>query len=57
MEAALEHARDRGADHLDLSTSEDDVGPAPSARVSASTTAKGGADGPLTYFYERELRS
>jgi hypothetical protein len=46
MEAALEHARDRGADHLDLSTSEDDVGPAPSARVSASTTAKGELTGP-----------
>ena len=55
MEAALEHARDRGADHLDLST-KTMLGPHP-LRESRLPQPRRGADGPLTYFYERELRS
>jgi ribosomal protein S18 acetylase RimI-like enzyme len=57
MEAALEHARDRGADHIDLSTSEDDVAARTLYESLGFSNREGGADGPLTYFYERELRS
>jgi ribosomal protein S18 acetylase RimI-like enzyme len=55
MEAALEHARDRGADHIDLSTSEDDVAARTLYESLGFHNRAGGANGPLTYFYEREL--
>jgi GNAT superfamily N-acetyltransferase len=58
MEAALEHAKDRGADHMDLGTSEDDVAARALYESLGFQNREAGHDGtagPVTYFYEREL--
>jgi ribosomal protein S18 acetylase RimI-like enzyme len=55
MEAAIELARSRGADHMDLGTGEDDVA-ARSLYESLGFDNRGGRPaGPVNYFYEREL--
>lgn len=54
MLAAMDHARERGADHMDLGTSEEDV----SARAlyeSLGFTNLERPGGPIQYFYERKL--
>jgi ribosomal protein S18 acetylase RimI-like enzyme len=56
MEAAIEEARDRGADWMDIGVDEPDL---PARRLYESlgfTNRSGGADGPLMFVYERELR-
>jgi ribosomal protein S18 acetylase RimI-like enzyme len=55
MEAAIELARGRGADYMDLGTAEDDVA-ARALYESLGFDNRGGrADGSVNYFYEREL--
>jgi GNAT superfamily N-acetyltransferase len=55
MGAAIELALDRGADYMDLGTGEDDVA-ARALYESLGFSNRGGkADGPVNYFYEREL--
>jgi ribosomal protein S18 acetylase RimI-like enzyme len=55
MEAAIELARREGADHMDLGTGEDDVA-ARALYESLGFDNRGGRpDGPVNYFYEREL--
>jgi ribosomal protein S18 acetylase RimI-like enzyme len=55
MEAALEHARRQGADHMDLSTSEDDA-PARALYESLGfSNRESQPDGPISYYYELEL--
>jgi GNAT superfamily N-acetyltransferase len=55
LEAAMELARERGADRIDLNTSTDDH-EARSLYASAGfTNAEGGPDGPSMLYYEREL--
>jgi ribosomal protein S18 acetylase RimI-like enzyme len=55
MEAAIELARREGAAHMDLGTGEDDVA-ARGLYESLGFDNRGGrADGPVNYFYEREL--
>ena len=55
MEAVIEHARPRGAAHIDLGTGEDDLA-ARSLYESLGFDNRGGRrDGPVNYFYEREL--
>jgi len=54
LEAALDHARHSGADRIDLGTSDDDVA-ARRLYESLGFRNREGVDGPLTYFYEREL--
>jgi ribosomal protein S18 acetylase RimI-like enzyme len=55
MEAAIELARETGADYMDLGTSEDDAA-ARSLYESLGFSNRGGRpDGPVEYFYEREL--
>jgi ribosomal protein S18 acetylase RimI-like enzyme len=54
METAIEVARGEGADWMDLGTSEDDVA-ARSLYESLGFINREGPDGPITYFYEREL--
>jgi ribosomal protein S18 acetylase RimI-like enzyme len=55
MEAAIEAARARGATHMDLGTSEDDLA-ARALYESLGFNNRGGRpDGPLSFFYEREL--
>ena len=57
MQAAIGHARDRGADHMDLGTSEDDVAARTLYESLGFYNRHGGAEGPLTFFYERGLQS
>jgi GNAT superfamily N-acetyltransferase len=55
MEAAIELARTRGADYMDLGTGDDDVA-ARALYESLGFDNRGGKpDGPVNYFYEREL--
>jgi ribosomal protein S18 acetylase RimI-like enzyme len=55
MDAALDLARREGADHMDLGTGEDDVA-ARALYESLGFSHRGGqADGPVNYYYEREL--
>lgn len=55
LEAAIAVARERGADHMDLGTSEDDVA-ARALYESLGFDNRGGrAEGPVECYYEREL--
>ena len=55
MEAAIELARAEGADYMDLGTGEDDVA-ARALYESLGFDNRGGRpEGPVNYFYEREL--
>jgi ribosomal protein S18 acetylase RimI-like enzyme len=54
MEAALAHARDRGADTMDIGVDEpDDV--ARRLYESLGFTNRAGGEGPVMYVYERDL--
>lgn len=55
LEAALDHARERGADHMDLGTSEDDVAARALYERLGFTSREGGPDGPVMYVFERSL--
>jgi ribosomal protein S18 acetylase RimI-like enzyme len=54
MEAAIAIAREEGADWMDLGTSEDDVA-ARALYESLGFVNREAPEGPITYFYEREL--
>ena len=55
METAIEHARERGATYMDLGTGEDDRA-ARALYESLGFDNRGGKpDGPINYFYEREI--
>jgi ribosomal protein S18 acetylase RimI-like enzyme len=54
METAIDVARAEGADYMDLGTSEDDVA-ARKLYESLGFINREGPDGPITYFYERDL--
>jgi ribosomal protein S18 acetylase RimI-like enzyme len=55
MEAALDGARAEGATHMDLGTSEDDVAARGLYESLGFSNREGRPDGPVSYFYEREL--
>jgi ribosomal protein S18 acetylase RimI-like enzyme len=55
MEAAIEFARRKGADHMDLGTSEDDVAARALYERLGFSNREGKPGGPLNFFYEREL--
>jgi ribosomal protein S18 acetylase RimI-like enzyme len=55
LEAAMEHARQRGAAHIDLGTSEDDVAARALYESAGFTNREGGPDGPRMLYYERDL--
>jgi ribosomal protein S18 acetylase RimI-like enzyme len=55
MEAAMAVARAEGAAHMDLGTSEDDVAARGLYESLGFSNREGKRDGPLSYFYEREL--
>jgi ribosomal protein S18 acetylase RimI-like enzyme len=55
MEAAIEFARLRGADHMDLGTGEHDVAARALYESMGFSNREGKPDGPFNYFYEREL--
>ncbi len=55
MDAAIEHARGRGADYMDLGTGEDDAAARALYESLGFSNREGKLDGPLNFFYEREL--
>ncbi|HTA14946.1 MAG TPA: GNAT family N-acetyltransferase [Solirubrobacteraceae bacterium] len=55
MRAALDLARDRGADYMDLGTGEQDVAARALYESLGFSNREGKPDGPVNYFYEREL--
>jgi ribosomal protein S18 acetylase RimI-like enzyme len=55
MEAAIEVAREEGATHMDLGTSEDDVAARALYESLGFNNREGRPDGPVNYYYEREL--
>ncbi len=55
MERAFEVARSRGADHMDLGTSTDDIAAIALYERLGFTNREGGPDGPSMLYYEREL--
>jgi ribosomal protein S18 acetylase RimI-like enzyme len=55
MNAAMEVARETGADYMDLGTSEADVAARALYESLGFSNREGKPDGPTNYFYEREL--
>jgi ribosomal protein S18 acetylase RimI-like enzyme len=55
MEAAMDLARAEGADYMDLGTSEDDVAARSLYESLGFSNREGKPDGPINYYYEREL--
>jgi ribosomal protein S18 acetylase RimI-like enzyme len=55
MDAAMDLAREEGAAHMDLGTSEDDVAARALYEKLGFSNREGKPDGPINYFYEREL--
>jgi ribosomal protein S18 acetylase RimI-like enzyme len=55
LEAAMDHARERGAARMDLNTSVDDAAALALYESSGFTNREGGPDGPRMLYYERDL--
>jgi ribosomal protein S18 acetylase RimI-like enzyme len=55
MTAAMELARDRGASYMDLGTAEDDTAARSLYESLGFSNREGKPDGPVNYYYEREL--
>ena len=55
MEAAIEHARERGADTMDIGVDDPDATARALYESLGFSNRSGGGDGPLMYVYEREL--
>jgi ribosomal protein S18 acetylase RimI-like enzyme len=55
METAMETARERGAAHMDLGTAEADTAARGLYEKLGFSNREGKPDGPINYFYEREL--
>jgi ribosomal protein S18 acetylase RimI-like enzyme len=55
MNAAMQVAREEGADHMDLGTGEDDAAARALYESLGFSHREGRPDGPLNLYYEREL--
>ena len=55
LEAAMDAARTEGAEQMELGTSEDDVAARALYESVGFINREGGPDGPVMFFYEREL--
>lgn len=55
MDAAIEVARSRGADYMELNTGEDDVAARSLYESLGFSRTDGKPDGPVQYYYERHL--
>ncbi len=55
MDAAIELARERGAAHMELGTGEQDVAARALYESLGFSNREGKRDGPVSYYYEREL--
>jgi len=57
MESAIQEARDRGADSMEIGVDEPDHVARHLYESLGFANRSGGMDGPLMYFYERDLRT
>jgi len=55
LDAAIAAARERGATHIDLTTSEDDTAARGLYESAGFTNREGRPDGPVMLYYERDL--
>jgi len=55
MDEVFAIAREKGATHIELNTSDDDVAARALYEKLGFTNREGKADGPVMYYYEREL--
>jgi ribosomal protein S18 acetylase RimI-like enzyme len=55
MLAAMDHARERGADYMDLGTDETDTAARALYESLGFNNHNGRPDGPVSYYYERDL--
>jgi ribosomal protein S18 acetylase RimI-like enzyme len=55
LEAAMKTARERGAEHIELTTSLDDTAAIGLYESAGFTNREGGPDGPSMVYYERDL--
>lgn len=55
LQAAMSTARARGADYMDLGTSDTDVAARALYESLGFSNREGKPDGPVNYYYEREL--
>jgi len=55
MDAVFDVAREQGAGHIELNTSHDDVAARALYEKLGFTNREGKPDGPVMYYYEREL--
>lgn len=55
MQTSIEYARSQGAEHMDLGTGEDDIVARTLYESLGFSNREGRPDGPVNYFYEREL--
>jgi ribosomal protein S18 acetylase RimI-like enzyme len=55
LEAAMRHAKERGAAHIELNTSESDLAARALYERTGFTNREGGPDGPAMLYYERDL--
>lgn len=55
LETAMAHARERGAAHMELNTSEADAAARALYESAGFTNREGGPDGPPMLYYERDL--
>jgi ribosomal protein S18 acetylase RimI-like enzyme len=55
LEAAMDTARTEGAEQMELGTSENDVAARALYESAGFINTEGGPDGPVMFFYEREL--
>jgi ribosomal protein S18 acetylase RimI-like enzyme len=55
LQAAIDAARERGAAHIDLNTSEDDTAARALYERTGFTDRERGPDGPIMFYYERDL--
>jgi ribosomal protein S18 acetylase RimI-like enzyme len=55
LEAAMAYSRERGAAHIDLGTSEDDVAARALYESAGFTNRERSKDGPRMLYYERDL--
>ena len=55
LEAAMDTARGAGAEQMELGTSEDDTAARKLYESAGFINREGGPDGPVMFFYEREL--
>lgn len=55
MLEAIEHARQRGADYMDLNTAESDTAARALYESLGFSSSEGKVGGPVNYYYERDL--